>query len=382
MLFSKNIRNIFGCYCWVLLAPFNFQNGNTLMSTANTKNSTWKFRLHAFTLVYGLCFVIHNILLVAGVYYEAFGDLDVFGQLESALWILAYCTLIPTEAIVHRKEYSLALERSLQQMDSIWLQYQQKTCTRILSQLRNQVWTIFLHNNVMDFFNIFSFVLTIYGAMSYRIYIYSVFPWKNIGCELTAFVLQSLSSFSFALSWGFMLSFPGIHAYHSSATIKCLSISYHEKMQIENILWQYKLLGFSQRRVNDNMKIGLLAMYLLIGLQQTAECYILFQLIKAGDFGSYTAYMVFDIMTIIGQVAHSFYAISSVDSADRRFRRETGKCIFSMRHSRNQRLMTSKVFNSIPRVLVEMGSIRCEKDVVLDGMMQFLDYYATAALWP
>lgn len=82
------------------------------------------------------------------------------------------------------------------------------------------------------------------------------------------------------------------------------------------------------------------------------------------------------------RVAHAFYALSSVSDAVEDFWKTMERNLYICTRRTKDRKYLAKMFASIRPNQMTMGPIKCSKNLVLNGMSVFVDYYATSALWP
>ncbi len=245
----------------------------------------------------------------------------------------------------------------------------------------------------MDYFQAISYTWAIWGSLTYQVNVYSMFPWKTPLAETIFWVAQCYTVGALCFIYSFLVVFHGMYAYHKEICVRALAscieksrYSQYSVYPIEKIIQDYKTLHLATSMVGGKVCNILIIMYLAMGVQQTVESYVLFQMIKMGMGFKDVMFLLLDICLTLSRIAHSLYALSSVDLATQDFWRKIKGNIMMLGSGEilasKKRKERAKLRRTIRPIAMRLGPIRCTKSLLLTGMAQYTNYYIAAALWP
>lgn len=383
--FSRNFEKISRYYETLTFNPITLSNVYTLSLYTIPKSKLLLFLLSRSVF---LANMFQNMFLLFGLYNYKFGKLDVFGNLEALLWIFAY--MVPmTHDIVHLNP---ALARSLNSLiktcNHLWT-----TTTASLSPLSvNQIqktltrnWKrIWIHNSLLDYFEIILYALSLWASLEYRTLWYSMFPWKCNAAKIVTWILQALAFFVYYIGVSNLMCSHSIIAYHISACLEALTYGevYDEQICTSNVLRHYQTLTLVTRLWQKHVSFRLLLFFLVAGLDLFVQNYVCFQLIKFGAGLNDTIFMFMDLAITLSRFWHTFYALASIHTAGQAVFTSVRKSFIVSKLTWARRKEERKIMKSLPPISFKLGPIECTQSFVLAGMEVYAGYYATAALWP
>lgn len=371
---SQPLRRIYRYYSVIALSRISIKSPPNIGNIKTTRIFGYVFiRFLSFV------FVFHNILLFGGFYKDQFGELDIFELLESSMWFVGITMpLLIIDPLVRSPDFTQAFTQTMDIMDRIW------SDNELPQRGQNEYWkSIFLHNSVLDYFQILNICYFTWGELEYQIYPYSVLPWKNSTTELVSYILNIVQSFFYMLAYSFCWVLPGLLARFIATCVNGITERVRKQgYSYEQTAQDYMIISYSIRRMSDFIKYKLLGLYIVIGAEQSVQFYVILQLLRLGQSFEYVVLMLVDLAITLSRVAHSLHAISSVDAAMVNLRREIQEV--SVNGDIVTGLKRKKALNrwrSLSHACMKVGPYSCSNRSVLEALMEFVDYYATAALW-
>lgn len=373
--FLQPLRRIYKYYSVIALSPINFTS--SLKTQGNAEKI--KFVGYTFVRLLSFVFVLHNVLLFVGFHKGQFGELDIFELLESTMWFVGVTMpLVITDTLVRSTDFNWAFLQSMVIMENIWSR--QEFAQSTPSQYG--YWkSILIHNSIFDYFQILNICYSMWRALEYQIYPYSVLPWKNSTTELISYVLLVLQSYSYMLAYSFCWVFPGLLARCIAACVSGITERVGKPdFSYEQTVHDYTLISYAARRLSDLMKYKLLVLYIIIGAEQSIQFYVILQILRFGQSFEYVLLMLVDLGITLSRVSHSLRAIASVDTEMRKLRNELNRVSVKLTSGSKRRPLNR--WRTVNHACMNIGPHSCNNGLVLDILMEFVDYYATAALWP
>lgn len=300
-MYTSSVRKIYSYYTTVASSPIDVNNAEKFQDLqfhqfifkVPHRKLIFYFVAHFVTFV----ILIHNVLLLFNVYSYKFGPLDIFSKLEALLWIFGYIMYYTSDLAFLNPAFTVNLMRLLNHLDVAWSNISGAIDTKQLERILKRQWRrMFYHNSVMDYFQNLNYAWALWGTLSYQSHPFSVFPWQSWPLEIVCWFLQSYAIATYCFAWSFMNSFHGIYAYNTAICLNGIANWFdNEPCATEQAIIEYRRLELSLRLVARQSGKMLLAMYLVFGLQQFIESYILFQMIKMGmGFGD-VMFLLMDI---------------------------------------------------------------------------------------
>ncbi len=152
----------------------------------------------------------------------------------------------------------------------------------------------------MDYFQTLSYAWALWGTLSYQTNPFSVFPWQNSTLEIVCWLLQSCGIATYCFAFSFMNGFHGMYAYHTAVCLKGITKWFENKPHAtKQAISEYQRLELALRLVAKPTGKVLLIMYLVFGLQQFVESYVLFQMIKIGMGFNDVMFLLMDLLVYI-----------------------------------------------------------------------------------
>lgn len=310
---------------------------------------------------------IQNFLLFGGLY----GHLDIYGELEAILWMLTLDFFYLSDLIFFRPGLQFKIESLLQYSETFM---ESVGTTDAISRCKTRTLKIFIFNSVLDYFQITTYGITSWGAVDYKTQVYWLFPWKFPELEATYWFLQTATIGLLFFSWSTIICLPSCVAYQVEACVNGIN----DKLRfrpLESCLSDYRAIWLSSRIASDELDMIQLFNYLHLGVEQTVQSYILFQMIRNGASVREILYLLGDLTSSLSRVAFSFYALTTVVYANKRVWKK-------FRMYNGERKLVRKTVRSLRPIEMKIGPWACDTNLLLSGMSSFLDYYVVAALWP
>ncbi len=395
--FTSLFRKIYTYYTTLTCSPVTLQNARNF-SFKNIR--LFRILLYIVIRILPALQLVHNLLLALGAYHSQFGTQDIFGVLESVLWVLAYGMYIFNDSIIVRWKLTVSILNVFDVCDRIWIHAETflNPCTplsKLKSKLASHSKRIFFHFCFLDFFQSLIYSWSLWGTVTYQVTFYSMFPWKSPLAENITWFLLSINFPQQISPWSFPLLFHSINAHQKETCIRALTTCVKQlanssknsgvDYSIEKIIQDYKTLHLATSFVERKLRNILLVMFLVMGVQQFMESYFIFQMIKMGLGFQDLFFLILDLFMTLSRIAHGLHALSSVDGANEEFWNTMQKYMMTSkgqilpRSKRNERM---KLFRTIMPIETRLGPVKCSKNLVLTGMAEYTNYYVTAALWP
>ncbi|CAL8124538.1 unnamed protein product [Orchesella dallaii] len=355
--------------------------------------------------------ICYLILLVLGVFRGIHGDMEVFGYIEAFLWIAASSFYGCSDYLFFSKTFRTNLEELQNVMEKVLTSSDMEVVAeRGNERFQIQFFTgekktikLFLLFFVLDCFQMKGLFVAFYDIVGDRMHLYSIFPWKSFTLQVVDWMLESSNMSILILVISLMLVLPGTIAFYLEECLNQMtklirSNSFERKENIDSaqLLSIYQQIFFIAREVNKRLGMAIFFLHVIISLQQLSQTYCVFQLLRSGATYTDLEFFFVDILLTIVRLAASFNALSVVDRASSNFRMaiknytQKTHYSFSNNHknptsingSNMRRKFIERKARSLRNVSMNIGPCKCNRDLVLVGMSVYLNYYATAALWP
>lgn len=143
------------------------------------------------------------------------------------------------------------------------------------------------------------------GVMEYRVNFYSVWPWKSPQAEAVAQVIQSCTLVPLCFAWSFSLAFFPICLFHVETCVAALEefVDSSGKLPalmpgklLRTAVAEYEKLSFATRQFNNHASGLMLRACGIVGLQQTLDAYVVFQLMRMGTGVQEILFLTTDLM--------------------------------------------------------------------------------------
>lgn len=303
--FTIHLRNVFDYYSFVFVYPVHFSDLTSFLFTKPLTSITdiiLRNRYKLICYIFLRSFVVLHLSALTALLVQCIKILHETGQLQAydiigvVLWV---CALIPyyfCDQLFLRKDFTTALARTAEICDRIWenakQNVNQKHLSKLVAKMNLRILLLCLHTSVTDYYNTVEYTRIILNDMEQDILIiYPMVPssWKTPLFNFFMFPILVIHILIMNLIWGALQTFPGVIVLHLNCCIKSLTlqldqISNHGDLQvIEKVMKNYNKLEFcinqlSTRRLSNS----LLGYYLVVGFQEFAQVFFIFQTLKAG----------------------------------------------------------------------------------------------------
>ncbi|CAL8121170.1 unnamed protein product [Orchesella dallaii] len=375
-------------------------------------NISWKWPpililLYIFPRFIGLSKMIYLFLLVLGTFDSIHGPMDIFGYIEACLWFTGMLPYLGSDTFLLSPDFIRNVDKLFVVFEKVFEETEKEK-----PKNRPKVWLenarhegayktlhVFMFSSFLDHFQNFNTFIALKDIMHDRCHMYSILPWQSPFLETIAWFLESfnLSILFFVIS--VVTTLPGCFAYYLEECLRRMAEQIEEKgledeeerNLVLDMLDRYEEIFLIVRELNKTMGMGVMVFHSIYNVQQSAETYCIFRMLRAGASFGDIQFLFTDIILSASRIMYSFHSLSVVESACQDFvasvKSHLSRKLVRIKRKRRVRDMKElkliKVkLRSLQEVCMTIGPCKCGSDLVLQGMAVYFDHYSAAALWP
>lgn len=255
----------------------------------------------------GLSKVLYEIFLGLGAFEWKHGEIDTFGLLEAALWGCGMLPYIGSDLLFLNGEFLRNVEKSYVVMKSIMDDTSRYPKVARGNSAAFKTTRFMIFSGALDYFQYIFTFFALQGAMTERIHLYSVLPWQNPFTENLAWFLESFNLAVLFFIISVMTTLPGVFAYYIEECLRRMTDAVVEATgstpdKLWTMLDKYRELFYITRELNKVMGWGVMSFNTTNCIQQTAETYVIFQLLRARASFSDLQFLFTDIFVSMKRI--------------------------------------------------------------------------------
>ncbi|CAL8135162.1 unnamed protein product [Orchesella dallaii] len=318
---------------------------------------------------------------------------DHLSLLDSLMWISALTGTFILDFYLLSPKFTLSLFRLMELSNKIWLKVENsigKEETKKLRQRKNlHVRSIMVFTGVIDCITFRLFEWTSESLL----YLFNLLPGTGRIANGALWCLLQVNNVMMDVTWGSLMVFPGMMSITFEHVIlglnKALLIAQQnaDKPSInysaEAILQDYKVMEFAVSELrNNHFSTMLLAYLMMMGMEQTFQCYVAFKMLRSGTF---QFALLIDLMLSTPRVLTGLVGLSKLENASRSFLTSVKKWTLVATKKGRFSLSGRKIrcmARNLRSIKMKIGPCACDSDLPLTGMSVYLNYIVAAALWP
>ncbi len=270
--------------------------------------------LYIISRGFGISKVLYEFLLSAGLFESIHGPNDTFGYIEAALWALAVLPYVACDILFLNSGFLHNVDRCFLEMKRIYqsTKFVPKVYIEGPKGAKFKTLRFILFSQFLDWFQNINTFIAMQGTMMERSNVYSVLPleWQTPSLETVFWFLESFNLAVLFNAISMMTCLPGVWAYYIEECLRRMTAmveyetdrlvkgqgdGYKPSGVVEKMMVHYRNLFWAAREVNKRLGWGAMSFNTTNCAQQTAETFVIFQLLKAGAMFDDVQFLLTDI---------------------------------------------------------------------------------------